>query len=134
MTYPARKMKFSINDLFSKCDQIRSFLRIWSHLLKKSLMENFIFCAISIKVFELRLLLVIYLMNQLYTMKKNSITLWNMMKNGYSKDEIFPTTSKTENFLSNFYYESVTQKPIEVKRKVSAKRVLWLFLTFFRCL
>ena len=31
------KMKFSIKDFFSKCDQIRSFLRIWSHLLKKSL-------------------------------------------------------------------------------------------------
>ena len=30
---------------FSKCDQIRSFLWIWLHLLKKSLMENFIFCA-----------------------------------------------------------------------------------------
>ena len=39
-------MKFSIKDLFSKCDQIRSFLRIWLHLLKKSLMENFIFCAV----------------------------------------------------------------------------------------
>ena len=39
-------MKFSIKDFFSKCDQIHSFLRIWSHLLKKSLMENFIFCAV----------------------------------------------------------------------------------------
>ena len=39
-------MKFSIKDFFSKCDQIRSFLRIWSHLFKKSLMENFIFCAL----------------------------------------------------------------------------------------
>ena len=38
-------MKFSIKDFFSKCDQIRSFLRILSHLLKKSLMENFIFCV-----------------------------------------------------------------------------------------
>ena len=36
-------MKFSIKDLFSKCDQIRRFLRIWSYILKKSLMENFIF-------------------------------------------------------------------------------------------
>ena len=36
-------MKFSISDFFSKCDQIRSLLRIWQHLLKKSLMENFIF-------------------------------------------------------------------------------------------
>ena len=30
---------------FSKCDQIRSLMRIWSHLLKKSLIENLFFCA-----------------------------------------------------------------------------------------
>ena len=42
-SYAAQKMKFSIKDFFSKCDQIRSFLRIWSHLLKKSLTENFLF-------------------------------------------------------------------------------------------
>ena len=40
-------MKFFTKDFFSKCDQILSFLRIWSHLLKKSLMENFIFCAVN---------------------------------------------------------------------------------------
>ena len=40
-----KKMKFSIKDLFSKCDQICRKLPFWSHLLKKSLMENFIFCA-----------------------------------------------------------------------------------------
>ena len=39
-------MKFSIKDFFSKCDQILKKLRIWSNLLKKSLMENFIFCAV----------------------------------------------------------------------------------------
>ena len=39
-------MKFSITHFFSKCDQIHRFLRIWSHLLKKSVMENFIFCAV----------------------------------------------------------------------------------------
>ena len=39
-------MKFSITDLFSKCDQICSFLQIWSHLLKKSVMGNLIFCAV----------------------------------------------------------------------------------------
>ena len=33
-------MKFSIIDLFS-------FLRMWSHLLRKSLMENFFFCAVE---------------------------------------------------------------------------------------
>ena len=36
----AKKEKFSIKDFFSKCDQIRGFLRIWSHLLKKSLMDE----------------------------------------------------------------------------------------------
>ena len=41
-----KKMKFSIKLFFSKCDEIRSFLRIWSHLLKKSLMENLIFCTV----------------------------------------------------------------------------------------
>ena len=42
-----KKMKFFTNTIISKCDKIHSFLRIWSHLLKKSLMENFIFCAVK---------------------------------------------------------------------------------------
>ena len=42
VTVTVQKMKLSIKDFFSKCDQIRRKLRIWSHLLKKSLMENFI--------------------------------------------------------------------------------------------
>ena len=41
------KNKFFRTDFFSKCDQIRSFLWIWPHLLKKSLMGNFIFCAVQ---------------------------------------------------------------------------------------
>ena len=43
----AQKMKFTIKNFFSKCHQIRRFLRIWSHLLKKSFMENFIFSAVK---------------------------------------------------------------------------------------
>ena len=38
--HTAQKMKFSIKDFFI-------FLRIWSQLLKKSSMENFIFCTVS---------------------------------------------------------------------------------------
>ena len=41
------KMKFSIKAFFSKCVQICRKLRIWSNLLKKSLMEIFIFCAVK---------------------------------------------------------------------------------------
>ena len=47
-TITAQKMKFSIKDFFSNCEQIRRLLRIWSHLLKKFLMENFIFCTVYI--------------------------------------------------------------------------------------
>ena len=36
----AQKLKFSIKDFFSKLGQIRWELQIWSHLLKKALMEN----------------------------------------------------------------------------------------------
>ena len=52
LTGTAQKMKFSIKDFFSKCDQICRKLRIWSHLLKKSLMENLIFCPVLSKEFK----------------------------------------------------------------------------------
>ena len=39
-------MKFSVKDFSSKCDQFCSFLQICSHLLEKSLMENFSFWAV----------------------------------------------------------------------------------------
>ena len=42
-----KKIKSSINDFFSKCDQIRRKLGIWSYLLKKFLMENFSLCGVS---------------------------------------------------------------------------------------
>ena len=44
----AQKMKFSIEYFFSKGDQTWRKLPIWSHLPKKSLMENFIFCAVQV--------------------------------------------------------------------------------------
>ena len=37
---------------FNQCDQILRKLWIWSHLLRISLMENFIFCAVFIVNFE----------------------------------------------------------------------------------
>ena len=67
MTSTAQKMKFSIKGFFSKCDQTRWNLLIQSHLLKKSLMENFIFCVVQrrVKILESK--------NQ--TLTKNSFSL-----------------------------------------------------------
>ena len=45
-------MKLSIKDIFSKCEQIRSFPRIWSHLPKKSLMKNFTFLRSVSKILQ----------------------------------------------------------------------------------
>ena len=49
-SFTAQKMKFSIEDLFSKCDQIRRKLQIWSRLLKKFLKKKFIFCAVIAQI------------------------------------------------------------------------------------
>ena len=35
-SHTAKKMRLSIKDFFSKCDQIHSFVTIWSYLLKKT--------------------------------------------------------------------------------------------------
>ena len=53
MLHTGEKIKFSIKDFFSKCDQVCCFLRIWSHLQKKSWMGNFIFCAVPSKTWIL---------------------------------------------------------------------------------
>ena len=42
----ASKMKFSVEDFCRISAGFLQKLRIWSHILKKPLMENFIFCAV----------------------------------------------------------------------------------------
>ena len=81
-------MKFSIKDFLSKCDQICRKLRIWSHLLKISLMENFIFYAVGWpRNLQLEFFLLIDLLKELYHVVKishkydwlrtnNSLLIW----------------------------------------------------------
>ena len=50
----AQKMKLFNKDFFTKCDQFCRKLRIWSHFLRKSLMENLIFlCSVLLQVIYL---------------------------------------------------------------------------------
>ena len=47
-THCSKKMKVFVKDFFINCDQIGSFPRIWSHLLKNFLMEKIHFlCSVS---------------------------------------------------------------------------------------
>ena len=45
-SFTPQKMKFCIKDCFIKCYQICRKSRIRAHLLKKSLMENVIYCTV----------------------------------------------------------------------------------------
>ena len=63
------RLTFSIKDFFSKCDQIRTKLWIWSHLRKKSLLKNFIFLCSVKKSYKM-----IYLWNRTYHFQKRSLT------------------------------------------------------------
>ena len=53
--FTAQNMKLFIMDLFGKCEQICRKPRIRSHLLKKSLWENFIFCGVFIYLYSVRM-------------------------------------------------------------------------------
>ena len=77
----AQNMKFSIKYFCSKCDQIRSFLWICSHLLKKPLVENFIFCAVD-----------------------GMIIIWTLTSKG---NKVVGKTGKTHEFILKIYGKSL---------------------------
>ena len=90
----AQKRKFSIEDFFSERDQVCSFLHIWSLLLKKSLSEDFILCAVSHpqvlelvrfqEVYYQKLSETEYKQDGIYLLKVNKLKLqnnmWNLLK------------------------------------------------------
>ena len=77
-------MKFSISDFFSKCDQ-QSFLRLWSHLLKKSLMENFLFRAVyEIPKSTEFYLVYIFRYKEQNTGWQEQVPLYNFLFNSYA--------------------------------------------------
>ena len=104
--YTAQSMKLSMKGFFSKCDQIRNFLRIWSLLLKKSLMENFIFCL----VLALRLKTFLYFLKKafLYLRKiKASIPKCkNFLIFSQKKKKNFLILQETETLISGSNFPS----------------------------
>ena len=79
MTKTAQKMKFSVNDFFSKCEQVRRNLRICSHLLKNSITENLnLLRTVSSKVFFLssKVKLALKMFEILISLTKTNISMW----------------------------------------------------------
>ena len=50
--WPILRVHMLIGFMVIKKKRVLSLLRIWSHLLKKSFMENFISCAVGIFIFD----------------------------------------------------------------------------------
>ena len=67
-------MEFSMKHFFSKFDHIRRFLQIWSHILKKSLMENFIFCVVIARKKTRKCKDIFLLINTLFTKMYSALT------------------------------------------------------------
>ena len=113
-------MKFSIEDFFSKCGQIRSFLRICLHLLKKSLMKIFISCAV--KYFTRVFLISITQKYCLSTsVRTETSTAWKVSKYWVFSGPYFPVFG-LKMYISNLCkYETI-----------STKKYVFLIITLWR--
>ena len=81
-----QKMKFAIKDFSSKCDQIRRYLRIWSYLLEKSLMENFIFVQWVVLLKEINYQVRSRTSNHCASQKRAKIESWVIYHKSNSKN------------------------------------------------
>ena len=140
------KMKFSIKEFFSKCDQIHRKLQIWSHLLKKSLMENFIFCG-ELRLFATEILR--YQCNSshfgftcVFFLKNLTFLFWRLKaikRNLYLKENLFIARSmkihSCENLVLCYYFKffilfplkRIQYNSIKTKRlKLHFKKILFL--------
>ena len=72
-------------DFLTKCDQIPSFLRIWSHLLEKPLMENFIFCAVTLCANKLEILKVSDLIHLQNCLLMNQLEQYERLAKSFSE-------------------------------------------------
>ena len=118
-SFTAQKTKFSIKDFLSKCDQIRRKLRIWSHLLKKSLMENFIFCS----VFSSDLLISI----TVFYKRKLHFSIQVMLSSFHSALFLYAFTKPWTHLCDNTLH--YREKPYEILNLLNFKEVCAAFNT-----
>ena len=98
----SQEMKFFIKGFYRKCDQICSSLGICSHLLKISLMEIFIFCAVSKGFWEISVLICSNLFYLFCICFKNADlskkqTWWNLAAQSFILLSIFLVNELFEN-------------------------------------
>ena len=107
----AQKMEFSIKDFFSKCDQVRWKQRIWSHVLKKFLMENFIFlCSVSETYLE--------------PTQRSKMELFKKMINGFTfSQKALPEIFEWVLYAFLPLVIGVSARKIEVEKEIAAEKI-----------
>ena len=105
LPYTAQKMKFFIKDFSVNVTKSADSWSHWSHLLKKSLMENFIFCAVLIITFGMfPLLIAMYKCDKLLPMvkvyKTYFILLFEYFENLFEFWSLWTTMLKTKESFS----------------------------------
>ena len=78
-TNQCEKMNCSVKNLFSKCEHISIKLRIYLHLLKKYLTENFIFCVANIIGFTTESCKFLFKPNFQFLVYFTSINTWHRL-------------------------------------------------------
>ena len=132
-------MRFFIKDFFSKCDQILRKLRIWLHLLKKSLMETSFVCVCVCAVCVMMVICKIATTDLKFTGKisqpsrKLSKNIFNSCHRSISSWLIssprsrFSSSDRKSNFLENFPFPSIsfyTCKTLQLIRSLRKPRCM----------
>ena len=128
----AQNMQFFIKDSLSKCDQIRSFKEIWSHLLKKSVMKLSFLCIViwQNNLFLAYIRLVHYLTRKI--LKSNSLLqnicmfLQKETLNCRDSSTLFPRGPKYYIFGCHFYSKNARKFRQHLSLQFHAKHYMIL--------
>ena len=114
-------MEFSIKDFLSTFDQISRKLWIWSHLMKKSLMENFIFCAMLKAFLNFRMTL-------------GSQKSRKYQENLKSRWQQHDSNPQPLSLYLNFQPFSQSSQMIELCCESFSVRYIWLYVLIMSCI
>ena len=103
-TITAEKINFYIKDFLSKCNQICNLLRIWSYLLEKSLMENFIFYAVYVCNMTWNLHYSFNIDGTLVQIISNEVFRWNYYPKYYKIYNFYDNLDKRFRALVGYTY------------------------------